>query len=78
MKCRPGRALLAVLTYDGRMTLTPPDPFDAHVRRLVNRHQRTDKGFGAALGPLATDWLCQQARSHGAQVLFELLLFLHG
>lgn len=66
---RPGRALLAVLTYDGRMTLTPADPFDAHVRCLVNQHQRTDKGFGAALGPFAADWLCQQARRLGAQVL---------
>lgn len=66
---RPGRALLAVLTYDGRMMFAPADPFDAHVRCLVNQHQRTDKGFGAALGPLAADWLCQQARRHGAQVL---------
>jgi SAM-dependent methyltransferase len=65
---RPGRALLAVLTYDGRMTLAPADPFDATVRRLVNEHQRTDKGFGAALGPLAADWLCRHARLSGADV----------
>ncbi|MFZ1416079.1 MAG: class I SAM-dependent methyltransferase [Defluviicoccus sp.] len=67
---RPGRALLAVLTYDGRMTLAPADPFDAHLRCLVNKHQRTDKGFGRpALGPLAADWLCRQARLSGAHVL---------
>ncbi|SUS06308.1 conserved hypothetical protein [Candidatus Defluviicoccus seviourii] len=67
---RPGRALLAVLSYDGRMTLSAADPFDAVVRRLVNEHQRTDKGFGRpALGPLAADWLCRQARLSGAHVL---------
>lgn len=65
---RPGRALLAVLTYDGRMTFAPADPFDAHVRCLVNKHQRTDKGFGPALGPLAADWLCRHARLSGADV----------
>ncbi len=69
---RPGRALLAVLSYDGRMTLAPADPFDAVVRRLVNEHQRTDKGFGAALGPLAADFLCRQARLSGAHVLAGL------
>lgn len=65
---RAGCALLAALTYDGRIALAPADPFDARVRRLVNRHQRTDKGFGPALGPLAADWLWRQARGHGARV----------
>lgn len=69
---RPGWALLAVLSYDGRMTLSTADPFDAVVRGLVNKHQRTDKGFGAALGPLAADWLCRHARLSGAQVLTAL------
>ena len=69
---RPGRALLAVLSYDGRMTLSAADPFDTVVRRLVNKHQRTDKGFGAALGPLAADWLCRHARLSGAHVLTAL------
>jgi len=41
------------LTYDGRMQCQPPEPEDAEVQELVNRHQRGDKGFGAALGPLA-------------------------
>ena len=39
------------LTYDGRIECQPPDPQDAEVRELVNTHQRTDKGFGPALGP---------------------------
>lgn len=69
---RPGRALLAVLSYDGRMTLSAADPFDAVVRRLVNKHQRTDKGFGPALGPLAADWLCRHARLSGADVTTAL------
>jgi hypothetical protein len=43
----------AALTYDGRATLDPTDPMDAAIVTAVNRHQRTDKGFGPALGPAA-------------------------
>jgi hypothetical protein len=50
-----GRALpiYAALTYDGRIELSPVDPFDAAIVAAVNTHQRTDKGFGPALGPTA-------------------------
>ena len=50
-----GAAVLFALNYDGRMLFTPADPEDELVRELVNQHQRTDKGFGPALGPEATD-----------------------
>jgi SAM-dependent methyltransferase len=43
----------AALTYDGRATLDPVDPMDGAIVAAVNRHQRTDKGFGPALGPVA-------------------------
>jgi hypothetical protein len=46
-----GSALLLALSYDGRMQCVPEEPEDTEVRALVNRHQRTDKGFGTALGP---------------------------
>jgi hypothetical protein len=43
--------LYAALTYDGRIELTPADPLDTSIVAAFNRHQRTDKGFGPALGP---------------------------
>jgi SAM-dependent methyltransferase len=43
----------AALTYDGRTDLSPADPLDAAIVIAVNAHQRTDKGFGPALGPSA-------------------------
>jgi SAM-dependent methyltransferase len=46
----------AALSYDGRVTFTPPDPFDAAIARSVDAHQHTDKGFGPALGPAAADF----------------------
>ena len=50
--CRvAGAAVLVVLNYDGRIECEPRDEDDEVVRRLVNLHQRTDKGFGPALGP---------------------------
>jgi SAM-dependent methyltransferase len=46
-----GCALYASLTYDGRVAWTPEDPRDRAAHHAVDRHQRTDKGFGPALGP---------------------------
>jgi hypothetical protein len=54
--CCAARAnVLFALTYDGRMTLAPAEPDDEPARALFNKHQRTDKGFGPALGPEAAE-----------------------
>jgi hypothetical protein len=45
----------AALSYDGRAELAPSDPLDRRIVDAVNRHQRTDKGFGPALGPSAAE-----------------------
>jgi hypothetical protein len=45
----------AALSYDGRIAFTPSDPLDTAITTAVNAHQRTDKGFGPALGPAAAD-----------------------
>ena len=51
-RCRGvGSAALFALSYDGRITLAPADVDDEWIRKLVNRHQLGDKGFGRALGP---------------------------
>jgi hypothetical protein len=50
-----GAAALFALSYDGRIACSPEDPDDGAIVSLVNDHQRTDKGFGPALGPDATD-----------------------
>ena len=51
-RCREaGATLLFALSYDGRIECMPAEPEDVELRALVNRHQRTDKGFGRALGP---------------------------
>jgi hypothetical protein len=52
--CRRSRAVvLFALTYNGRIGCDPEESEDRMIRELVNRHQRTDKGFGPALGPSA-------------------------
>jgi hypothetical protein len=43
----------AALTYDGRTALEPSEDLDAEMVDCFNVHQRTDKGFGPALGPAA-------------------------
>ena len=45
--------IYAALSYDGRITIDPADPLDDAIIAAVNAHQRTDKGFGQALGPTA-------------------------
>lgn len=67
--CRSaGAAVLFALTYDGRVAWSPADADDARVRDAVNRHQRTDKGFGAALGPDAAGHAARLLRAAGYEV----------
>jgi SAM-dependent methyltransferase len=55
-RCRDtGASVLFALTYNGDLTCSPAEPEDEMVRELVNGHQRTDKGFGLALGPDAAE-----------------------
>jgi hypothetical protein len=61
--------LYAALSYDGRITFTPPDPLDATVAAAVNAHQRTDKGFGPALGPAATGFATERFAALGYSVV---------
>lgn len=53
-RCREANAtVLFALSYDGRIKCEPMESEDFTIRDLVNRHQKGDKGFGAALGPEA-------------------------
>lgn len=68
-RCREaGVHVLCTLTYDGRIECDPPDALDGWVRDQVNAHQRTDKGFGPALGPDATDAAAAAFRAEGFEV----------
>jgi hypothetical protein len=61
--------LYAALSYDGRITFTPSDPFDAAIADAVNAHQRTDKGFGPALGPAAATFAIARFEALGYSVV---------
>ena len=66
-----GAAVLVVLNYDGRTVCTPPDPDDDLVRDLMNTHQRTNKGFGPALGPDSGPRTAQALADAGYRVVVE-------
>jgi hypothetical protein len=71
-QCLQNRAAaLLALTYDGRVRCEPVEAEDATIRDLVNRHQRSDKGFGAALGPDAADCATQSFGALGYRVRRE-------
>jgi hypothetical protein len=71
-RCREsGAAVLFALTYDGRIRCSPEESEDDTIQALVNSHQRTDKGFGAALGATACGWAEQCFTSLGYQVQRE-------
>ena len=59
----------AALSYDGRTKLSPPDPLDAAIAAAVNIHQRTDKGFGPALGPAAAAFAINRFEALGYSVV---------
>jgi hypothetical protein len=71
LRARTGAALHVVLTYDGRIGWNPPDLADAVAAGLVNRHQRTDKGFGPALGPDAAPALQHLLADPPGELLVE-------
>jgi len=48
---KAGKPFLASLTYDGRSGFEPVHAMDARLLEALNRHQKTDKGFGRSLGP---------------------------
>lgn len=60
--------LYTVLTYDGREEWSPAHDLDAAINDAFNAHQATDKGFGPAAGPKATDRLAREFASHGYTV----------
>lgn len=67
--CGPASAaLFFALTYDGRVEWTPSLAGDARIVDALNRHQRGDKGFGAALGPAAAPRARQLLEAAGYRV----------
>lgn len=62
-------ALYAALNYDGRIIWTNRHVLDIQIVRSFNRHQTTDKGFGEALGPMATPHLKSVLQALGYDVL---------
>ena len=71
-RCRDAEAaVLLALTYNGAMECTPLESEDELVRDLVNVHQRTDKGFGPALGPDAAETAARAFDEVGYEVWRE-------
>jgi hypothetical protein len=68
---RTGAVVLFALTYDGRIQCFPEDTEDAAIAEAVNRHQRSDKGFGRALGPDAVATVTRCLDSAGYAILNE-------
>jgi SAM-dependent methyltransferase len=59
----------AALSYDGRIEISPSNPFDAAIVAAVNKHQLRDKGFGPALGPMAASTAIAQFKSLGCSIV---------
>jgi hypothetical protein len=59
----------AALNYDGRITAVPECLGDSEILAGLNLHQRTDKGFGAALGPAAATRAVERFEHFGFHVV---------
>ena len=60
--------LYAALNYDGLMEWSIKHPLDAQIAADFNLHQRSDKGFGPALGPAASAHLSHRFEALGFAV----------
>jgi hypothetical protein len=71
-RCRAaGAVALFALTYNGASRCSPDEPEDNVIRELLNRHQKTDKGFGPAAGPEAAECAARAFAGVGYQVRRE-------
>mgnify|MGYP003582318371 CR=1 FL=1 len=71
-RCRQWEAAVFIaLSYDGAAVWEPVLAGDERVRERLNRHQRTDKGFGPALGPAAPATLAILLRQLGYRVMLR-------
>jgi len=71
-RCREWQAAVFVtLSYDGRIAWEPALEDDERACEQVNRHQRTSKGFGPALGPDAPATLAILLRQLGYWVMLR-------
>jgi len=68
--CR-ARPVLMALSFDGRLAFEPAAPEDRTIRERFVAHQRTDKGFGPALGPDAALHLADLLAARGLKVVLE-------
>lgn len=60
--------VLFALSFDGRLEWHPSSPDDETIRLRFGAHQRTDKGFGPALGPDAAVHLAVRLERQGFRV----------
>lgn len=60
--------LYTVLTYDGREQWQPKHGADSRVLAAFHHHQHSDKGFGPAAGPDATEAMAEAFRKSGFAV----------
>lgn len=65
---RMNAAFFVTLTYNGTIRWDPTDKDDEWMRHTVNAHQRTDKGFGPALGPDGASYAMTCFQRYGYQV----------
>ena len=68
--CR-GMPVLMALSFDGRLGFEPAAPEDRTIRERFVAHQRSDKGFGPALGPDAAPYLADRLAACGHEVALE-------
>lgn len=61
--------IYAALSYDGRIEFGASHSLDTAMVAAVNAHQRRDKGFGPALGPLAAGTAIARFESLGCSVV---------
>lgn len=59
---------LFALSYDGQISSLPATRNDQALAKAVNTHQRTNKGFGPALGPDASHYCAERFRQQGYHV----------
>ena len=70
-KLGDGNVLFYSLCFDGQVKWNPSHPYDKYILSMFNRHQRSNKGFGAALGYESIEFLTKKAAKLGYRVAIK-------
>ena len=70
-RIKKNNVLYFSLCFNGLVRWTPTNTFDKYILTFFNNHQRSDKGFGKALGHKSIEFIRKKAEKLNLKIVVE-------